>query len=130
MAGLLDDLQNRGSVVHVDRFFDAKGNQIQDVQMARDSLPATVLMVNAMNTSVELSELLRQGGIPRLLNQELRERMPAKKPFKVQPQSSSSSVVKIEKRSSVDHKTDASDSNTSSSNEFDPPEGTSRGEKR
>ena len=73
MAGLLDDLQNRGSVVHVDRFFDAKGNQIQDVQVARDPFPATVLMVNAMNTSAELSDLLRRGDIPRLLNQELKE---------------------------------------------------------
>ncbi len=100
------------------------------MQMARDPLPATVLMVNAMNTSVELSELLRQGDIPRLLHQELKERMPAKKPFEVQPQSSSSSVIKIERRSSVERKTDASDPNTSSSNDFDPLEGTSRGEKR
>jgi hypothetical protein len=46
-GGLSDDLQNRGSVVFVDRFFDAKGNQIQDVQVARDPLPATVLMTNA-----------------------------------------------------------------------------------
>ncbi len=68
-AGLLDDLQNRGSIVYVDRFFDAKGNQIQDTQVARDPWPATVLMVNAMNTSVELSKLLRRGDIPRLLNQ-------------------------------------------------------------
>jgi hypothetical protein len=96
-AGLLDDLQNRGSIVFCDRFFDAKGNQIQDMQMARDPLPATVLMVNAMNTSVELSELLRRGDIPRFLNQELKERMPPKNPFEVQPQSSSSSIVKIEK---------------------------------
>jgi hypothetical protein len=129
-AGLLDDLQNRGSIVFCDRFFDAKGNQIQDMQVARDPLPATVLMVNAMNTSVELSELLRQGNIPRLLHQELKERKPAKNPFEVQPQSSSSTVVKIEKRSSVDHKTYASDPNSSSSNDFNPPEGTSRGEKR
>ena len=42
-AGLLDDLQHRGSIVYVDRFFDAKGNQIQDTQVARDPLLATVL---------------------------------------------------------------------------------------
>jgi hypothetical protein len=73
-AGLLQDLQNRGSIVFCDRFFDAKGNQIQDMQVAKDPLPATVLMVNAMNTSDALSDLLRQGDMPRLLNQELRER--------------------------------------------------------
>ncbi len=41
-AGLLYDLQNRGSLVYVDRFFDAKGSQIQDTQVARDPLPSTV----------------------------------------------------------------------------------------
>jgi hypothetical protein len=87
-TGLLDDLQHRGSIVYVDRFFDAKGNQIQDTQVARDPLSATVLMVNAMNTSGELSELLRQGDIPRLLNEELKERMPVKNTLEVQPQSS------------------------------------------
>jgi hypothetical protein len=35
-AGLLEDLQNRGSIVFCDRFFDANGNQIQDMQIARD----------------------------------------------------------------------------------------------
>jgi hypothetical protein len=71
----LQDLQNRGSIVFCDRFFDAKkGNQIQDMQVARDPLPATVLMVNVMNTSAALSELLRHGDMPRLLNQELKER--------------------------------------------------------
>jgi hypothetical protein len=73
-ARLLKDLQNRGSIVFCDRFFDAKGNQIQDMQVAKDPLPATVLMVNAMNTSPALSDLLRLGDIPRLLNQELKER--------------------------------------------------------
>ena len=87
-------------------------------------------MVNAMNTSVELSELLRRGNIPRLLNQELKERMPVKNPFEGQPQSSSSSTVKIEKRLRPDIKPDASDLNVSSSNDSVPPEGTSRGEKR
>ena len=33
-AGLLDDRLSRGSIVHVDRFFDFKGNQIQDMQIA------------------------------------------------------------------------------------------------
>jgi hypothetical protein len=129
-AGLLDDLQNRGSIVYVDRFFDAKGNQIQDTRVAEDPLPATVLMVNAMNTSVELSELLQRGDIPRLLNQELKERMPAKNSFEGQPQSSSSTVIKIEKRSRLDIKPDAFDLNVSSSNDSVPPEGTNRGEKR
>ncbi len=130
VTGLLDDLHHWGSIVYVDRFFDVKGNQIQDTQVARDPLPATVLMVNAMNTSVELSELLRQGDIPRLLNQELKERMPVKNTLEVQPQSSSSSTVKIEKRSRPDIKPDASDPNVSSFNDFVPPDGTSRGEKR
>ncbi len=57
-ARLLDDIQHRGSIVYVDRFFDAKGNQIQDTQVARDPLPATVLMVNAMNTSGYLGTVL------------------------------------------------------------------------
>ena len=87
-------------------------------------------MVNAMHTSVESSELLRQGDIPRLLNQELKERMPVKNPFEVQPQSSSSTTIKVEKRSRPDIKPDASDLNVSSSNDSVPPEGTSRGEKR
>ncbi len=86
-TGLLDDLQHRESIVYVDRFFDAKGNQIQDTQVARDPLPATVLMVNAMNTSSELAELLRKGDIPRLLNQELKERTPVRNPVDSQPQS-------------------------------------------
>ena len=99
------------------------------MQVARDQLPATVLMVNAMNTSAELSDLLQRGDIPRLLNQELRERMPVKKQFEVQPQSSSSNSIKIEKRSRPDIKPDVSDLNASSSNDSVPPEGTNRGEK-
>ena len=130
VTGLLDDLQNRGSIVHVDRFFDAKGNQIQDVQVARDPLPATVLMVNAMNTSAELSDLLRRGDIPRLLNQELKERMPAKNTFDFQPQSSSSGSIQIEKRARPDFKPDTTDLNVSSSNDSAPSGGTNRGEKR
>jgi hypothetical protein len=81
----MDDLQNRGAIVFRDRFFDSKGHKIQDMQVSRDHLPATVLMANAMNTSKELDDLLSQGDIPRLLNQELKER----KPFK-------QSVVKVE----------------------------------
>ncbi len=104
-------------------------NQIQDVQVARDPLPATVLMTNAMNTSVELSELLRRGNIPRFLNQELLERRPLKKPFEDQLHSSSSSV-KVEERPNVDSRTDTLDPDAFSSSEFDPSEGTSRGEKR
>ncbi len=77
--GLLNDLQGRGSIVFCDRFFDANGNQVQDMQVAPDPFPATVLMVNAMNTNAVLSDLLRQGDIPRLLNQELKNRKPAQK---------------------------------------------------
>jgi hypothetical protein len=76
---LMDDLQNRGAIVfRRDRFFDSKGHQIQDMQVSRDHLPATVLMANAMNTSKELDGLLSQGDIPILLNQELKERKPLK----------------------------------------------------
>jgi hypothetical protein len=77
--GLLRDLQNRGAIVFCDRVFDANGNQVQDMQVAPDPLPATVLMVNAMNTNATLSDLLRQGDIPRLLNQELKNRKPSQK---------------------------------------------------
>ena len=69
--------------------------------MARDPLPATVLMVNAMNTSVELSELLRRGNSP----------------FDFQSQSSSSGSIKIERRSRPDFKPDSVDLNVSSSND-------------
>jgi hypothetical protein len=69
-VGLLDDLQNRGAIVFRDRFFDSTGQQIQDMQVSHDHLPATVLMASAMNTSKELDDLLRQGDIPRLLNQD------------------------------------------------------------
>ena len=129
-AGLLDDRLSRGSIVHVDRFFDSKGNQIQDMQVARDPLPATVLMVNAMNTSAELSDLLQRGDIPRLLNQELKEYMPVKSPFDFQSQSSSSGSIKIERRSRPDFKPDTVDLNVSSSNDSAPTKGTNRGEKR
>jgi hypothetical protein len=73
--GLMDDLQNRGAIVFRDRFFDFTGHPIRDMQVSRDHLPATVLLANAMNTSKELDDLLSQGDIPRLLNQEeLKER--------------------------------------------------------
>ena len=98
--------------------------------MARDPLPATVLMVNAMNTSAELSDLLQRGDIPRLLNQELKERMPVKSPFDFQSQSSSSGSIKIEKRSYPDFKPDTVDLNVSNSNDSAPTKGTNRGEKR
>ena len=127
--GLTEDLQNRGSVVFVDRFFDAKGRQIQDMQLARDPLPATVLLTNAMNTSVELSELLSRGDIPRFLDQELLERKPPKKPLEVQPQPSSSSV-KIEKRHGVNPKSEAYDPDDFDSVQFDSGKETNRGEKR
>ena len=129
-AGLLDDHLSRGSIVYVDRFFDSKGNQIQDMQVARDPLPATVLMANAMNTSAELSDLLQRGDIPRLLNQELKEYMPVKSPFDFQSQSSSSGSIKIEDRSRPDFKPDKVDLNISSSNDSAPTKGTNRGEKR
>jgi hypothetical protein len=68
-VGLLNDLQNRGCIVFRDRFFDATEHQIQDMQVSRDHLPATVLMTNAMNTSKDLDDLSCQGEIPRFLNQ-------------------------------------------------------------
>ncbi len=49
------------------------------MQVAPDPFPATVLMVNAMNTNAVLTDLLHQGDIPRLLNQELKNRKPAQK---------------------------------------------------
>ncbi len=71
--GLMDDLQKGGAIVFVDRFFDATGNQIQDMQILPNALPATVLLTNAMNTNAALDDLLRQGDIPRLLNGKLKE---------------------------------------------------------
>ncbi len=72
--GLVDDLQQRGSIIFCDRFFDAAtGNQIQDMHVSSDALPATVLMTNAMNSNAVLNDLLRQGDIPRLLNENIRE---------------------------------------------------------
>ncbi len=105
--GLLSDLQNRGAIVVCDRFFDANGNQVQDMQVAPDPLPATVLMVNAMNTNAALSDLLRQGGIPRLLNQDLKNRKPAQKSDNGRSTVDSSSSVRIEPRQPRDPLTPA-----------------------
>ncbi len=56
--------------------------------------------------------------------------MPVRNLFEGQPQSSTSSTMKIEKRLRPDIKLDASDLNVSSSNDSVPPEGANRGEKR
>ncbi len=72
--GLVDYLQKRGAIIFCDRFFDAAtGSQIQDLHVSSDALPATVLMTNAMNSNAVLDDLLRQGDIPRLLNEKLKE---------------------------------------------------------
>jgi hypothetical protein len=95
--GLLSDLQNRGAIVFCDHFFDANGNQVKDLQVAPDPFPATVLMVNAMNTNMALTDLLRQGVIPRLLNQEFKNRKPAQKKDDNRSNVDSSSVKDIER---------------------------------
>jgi hypothetical protein len=90
--GLVDDLQKRGAIIYVDRFFDAAtGNQIQDMHVSSDALPATVLMANAMNSNAVLDDLLRQGDIPRLLNEKLRELKNPKKDREAPPVPSVSS---------------------------------------
>ncbi len=100
--GLLSDLQNRVAIVFCDRFFDANGNQVQDMQVAPDPFPATVLMVNAMNTNEALTDLLRQGDIPRLLNQELKNRKPAQKNDNSRSNVDSSFFLRIEPRKTAD----------------------------
>ncbi len=126
LEGLLNDLQNRGAIVFCDRFFDANGNQVQDMQVARDPLSATVLMVNAMNNINEaLSDLLRQGDIPRLLNQELKNHRPKQKSGDDRPNVDSSSSVKIEPRPARDPPPAAYEPNA-----YDPNPGSSRGKKR
>jgi hypothetical protein len=80
------------------------------MQVARDPLPATVLMANAMNTSAALSDLLRQGDIPRLLNQGLKERKQHKKAAEPPPKVVVSSSVKTAARPGF----------SSSSNAYDP----------
>jgi len=131
-SGLLTDLQGRGAIVFCDRFFDANGNQVQDMQLAPDPYPATVLMANAMNTSATLTDLLRQGDIPRLLNQGLKNHQPAQKVDKgkssadsTRKAADSSSSVKAEPRRQPDPLTPAYDPNA-----YVPSSGTSRGEKR
>jgi hypothetical protein len=90
-----------------DRFFDANGNQVQDMQVAPEPFPATVLMVNAMNTSAALSDLLRQGDIPRLLNQELRNRKPAQRNDDNRSSMDSSSFLRIGSRKTTDSSSSA-----------------------
>jgi hypothetical protein len=124
-AGLLQDLQNRGSIVFCGRFFGAKGNQIQDMQVARDPLPATVLMANAMNTSDALSDILRQGDIPRLLNQELKKRKQHKKAAEPPPKVVASSSGKMAARLGFGSSSNAFDPGAS-----DPRSEPNRGEKR
>jgi hypothetical protein len=128
----LTDLQNRGAIVFCDRFFDANGNQVQDMQVAPDPYPATVLMANAMNTSAALTDLLRQGDIPRLLNQELKNYKPVQKVDKsrssadsTRKTADSSSSAKAEPRKQPDPLTPAYDPSA-----YVPDYGTSRGEKR
>jgi hypothetical protein len=136
--GLLSDLQNRGAIVFCDRFFDANGNQVQDMQVAPEPFPATVLMVKAMNTSAALSDLLRQGDIPRLLNQELMNRKPAQRNDDNRSSVDSSSL-RVESRKTTDS---SSSSKTEprkprepltpsyDPNAYAPDLGTNRGEKR
>jgi hypothetical protein len=95
------------------------------MQVARDPLPATVLMANAMNTSAALSNLLRQGGIPRLLNQELKERKQPKKAAELPPKVVASSSVKTATRPGFGSSSNAYDPGASDP-KFEP----SRGEKR
>jgi hypothetical protein len=66
------------------------------MQVARDPFPETV-----MNTSPALSDLLRQGDIPRLLNQELKERKQPKKAVEPLPKVVSSSSTKTTARSGL-----------------------------
>jgi hypothetical protein len=137
--GLLSDLQNRGAIVFCDRFFDANGNQVQDMQVAQDPFPATVLMVNAMNTNAALTDLLRQGDIPRLLKQELKNRKTAQKNDDSSSNVDSSSSLRIEPRKTADSSSSAGleprksrDPITPSydPNAYAPNLGTNRGEKR
>jgi hypothetical protein len=131
-SGLLTDLQNRGAIVFCDRFFDANGNQVQDMQVAPDPDPATELMANAMNTNTALTDLLRQGDIPRLLNQELKNYQPAQKVDKnrsstdsTRKTADSSSFAKAESHKQSGPLTPAYDPNT-----YIPDSGTGRGKKR
>jgi hypothetical protein len=95
------------------------------MQVAQDPLPATVRMVNAMNTSAALSDLLHQGDIPRLSNQELKNRKPTQKSDDGRSTVDSFSSVRIEPRPAPDPPTAAYDPNA-----YVPNPGSSRGEKR
>ncbi len=102
------------------------------MQVAPDPYPATVLMANAMNTSAALTDLLRQGDIPRLLNQELKNYKPVQKVDKsrssadsTRKTADSSSSAKAEPRKQPDPLTPAYDPSA-----YVPDYGTSRGEKR
>ena len=79
------------------------------MQVASEPLPVTVLMVNAMNTNAALSDLLRQGDIPRLLNQELRNRKPTRKDDDIRSNVDSSSSMRIEPRTTGDSSSSAKD---------------------
>ncbi len=61
------------------------------MHLSSDALPATVLMTNAMNSNAVFDDLLRQGDIPRLLNEKLRELKNSKKDRDVPPAPSVSS---------------------------------------
>ncbi len=96
------------------------------MQVAPDPYPATVLMANAMNTSATLTDLLRQGEVPRFLNQELKNYKPAQKVDK--GKSSADSTRKTADSSSsakAEPLTPAYDPNA-----YVPDSGTGRGEKR
>jgi hypothetical protein len=133
--GLLSDLQNRGAIVFCDRFFDVNGNQVQDMQVAPDPFPATVLMVNAMNTNAALTDLLRQGDIPRLLNQELKNRKPEQKNDDNRSNLDSSFSLRIESRKTAESSSSAGLEPRKPRDPVTPsdtptPLGTNRGEKR
>jgi hypothetical protein len=64
-------------------------------------------MVNAMNASPVLAGLLRQGEIPRLLNQELRERKQPQKAAEPPPKVVESSSVKTTARPGFSSSSDA-----------------------
>jgi hypothetical protein len=108
---LLSDLQKREAIVFCGRFFDDNGNQMQDMQVAPDPLPAAALMVNAMNTNAALSDFLRQGDIPRHLNQELKNLKPTQKGDDGRSTVDLSSFMRIEPRQPRDPLTPAYDSN-------------------
>jgi hypothetical protein len=79
------------------------------MQVAPDPFPAAVLMVNAMNNNAALSDLLRQGDIPRLLDQELKNRKPAQKNDDNRSNVDSSSSLRIETRKTGDSSSSAKD---------------------